>query len=70
MKKTKSAEAFCWDLAPLYASFTDWKKELEKEHVPTSKEELKEMEEFSEDAESARKLLKPAWYLKKSKKNK
>jgi hypothetical protein len=49
-------------------------KKLEKEHVPSSEEELEEMEEFSEEAESARDLLKPAWYLKKyskkSKKNK
>lgn len=45
-------------------------KELEKEHPPTAKEEVKEMKEFMEESESARKLLKPAWYLKKVKKKK
>lgn len=44
-------------------------KELEKDLVPTGEEELEEVEEFMEEAESARKLLKPTWYLK-SKKNK
>lgn len=45
-------------------------KELEKGHVPTAKDELEEMEEFGEESEKARKLLRPAWYLKKSKKKK
>ena len=45
-------------------------KELEKKHVPTAEEELEEMEEFAEESERARKILKPAWYLKKSKKKK
>jgi len=45
-------------------------KEIEEEHVPTGKEELEEVEEFMEESEHARKLLKPAWYLKKIKKRK
>ena len=32
-------------------------KELEKDMVPTGEEELKEVEEFMDEAESARKLL-------------
>ena len=45
-------------------------KELEKEHISTRKEELEEMGEFAEEAETVRKLLKPIWYLKESKKKK
>jgi hypothetical protein len=45
-------------------------KELEKEEIPTAKEEMEEVEEFMEESEEAKKLLKPAWYLKKTKKRK
>lgn len=43
-------------------------KKLEKEHVSTASEELNEVEEFMDEAESARKLLDPL--DSKSKKNK
>jgi len=41
-------------------------KKLEKEEIPTEKKELEEVEEFMEESEEAKKLLKPAWYLKKT----
>lgn len=45
-------------------------KEIEKKRVPGPRHELHEIEEFMEESEEAKKLLKPQWYLKKSKKKK
>ncbi len=45
-------------------------KEIEKDEVPTAKGELKEIKDFMKESEHAKKLLKPAWYLKKTKKRK
>lgn len=45
-------------------------KELEKKHVPTAKDEFDEIKELVNESESAKKLLKSSWYIKKNKKNK
>jgi len=41
-------------------------KEIENKKIPTAKQELKEMEQFIDESEDAKKLLKPQWYLKKT----
>jgi len=43
-------------------------KELEKKKIPTAKDEFGEMKDFMKESERAKKLLKPAWYLKKKSK--
>ena len=45
-------------------------KELEKQKVPTAKGELEEVKDFMKESERAKKLLKPAWFLKKKPKKK
>jgi len=46
-------------------------KKIEKRKIPTAQDEANEMTDFMKASEKAKKLLKPAWFLKKKdKKNK
>lgn len=41
-------------------------KEIEKKKIPGARHEAHELENLMEEAEKARKMLKPQWYLKKT----